>query len=316
MLYESLLRHPDWDLETTAVELGWSAEQLRARLDELAGAGLVVASQEHADAHRIVTPELGMSRILDAMTASLQQGQADLAQLRRRGHELSEVYRTEREARTVRALEVFDDRDAVVTALGELLSNASHSVDTMLSHRPSEPALAQARRTDRELLERGVRTRFLYISSAANDSHASDYMKWLVSLGAQVRLAPVLPTRMIVVDGAAAMVAQDPDDPGRGALLVRHPGLVHTFSALFRSCWDAVVPAPGLESPGKPAAPSPVERQVLVLMSQGYKDETIARHLKVSVRTIRRLIADLATAAGAGSRFALAAHAVRSGWIS
>ncbi len=51
------------------------------------------------------------------------------------------------------------------------------------------------------------------------------------------------------------------------------------------------------------------------MLAQGHKDEACARNLDVSVRTVRRMVADLTERVGAGSRFELAILAARGGWI-
>ena len=53
----------------------------------------------------------------------------------------------------------------------------------------------------------------------------------------------------------------------------------------------------------------------LRLLAHGLKDDAVARHLGVSVRTARRFIADLHERAGAASRFELGVKAKELGWL-
>ncbi|MCD9899941.1 LuxR C-terminal-related transcriptional regulator [Streptomyces sp. MT29] len=53
----------------------------------------------------------------------------------------------------------------------------------------------------------------------------------------------------------------------------------------------------------KPAVLSDLHRTVLRLLSEGARDETIARRLGVSLRTCRKYVAEIFEAIGAESRF-------------
>lgn len=61
---------------------------------------------------------------------------------------------------------------------------------------------------------------------------------------------------------------------------------------------------------------SEADRALLHLLHAGLKDETIARQLGLSERTLRRRITDLTTRLGATSRFQAGAQVVRRGWLS
>ncbi|WP_250280907.1 LuxR C-terminal-related transcriptional regulator [Frankia sp. CiP1_Cm_nod2] len=63
------------------------------------------------------------------------------------------------------------------------------------------------------------------------------------------------------------------------------------------------------------SAPSDSERLLLRLLSLGAKDEAAARHLGVSVRTVRRMIADLMRRMGARSRFQAGILAAKKDWL-
>ncbi|MGH3735455.1 MAG: LuxR C-terminal-related transcriptional regulator [Micromonosporaceae bacterium] len=58
-----------------------------------------------------------------------------------------------------------------------------------------------------------------------------------------------------------------------------------------------------------------MERRLLALLAAGAGDETIARTLGVSRRTFFRYLEKLMSRAGATTRFQLAMHATRQGWL-
>ncbi|HEX6875106.1 MAG TPA: helix-turn-helix domain-containing protein, partial [Nocardioidaceae bacterium] len=70
---------------------------------------------------------------------------------------------------------------------------------------------------------------------------------------------------------------------------------------------------PGMEQGGED--PDGQRRLLLHQLTRGAKDEQIARTLGVSLRTVRRRIAELMDELGADSRFQAGAEAVRRGWL-
>jgi DNA-binding NarL/FixJ family response regulator len=72
----------------------------------------------------------------------------------------------------------------------------------------------------------------------------------------------------------------------------------------------------GSEPAGPGSAPlTPQERKLLSLLAAGSTDESAGRRLGLSARTVRRMVANLLTRLGAGSRFQAGAEAARRGWL-
>ena len=100
-------------------------------------------------------------------------------------------------------------------------------------------------------------------------------------------------------------------------------------SPTSRGCWYAspvvealtlllrgALGAGGRRCPASTAArPGRPQRFLLRQLAAGAKDEQIARTLGVSLRTVRRRIADLMTELGADSRFQAGVEAARRGWL-
>jgi DNA-binding NarL/FixJ family response regulator len=70
---------------------------------------------------------------------------------------------------------------------------------------------------------------------------------------------------------------------------------------------------PGLD--GGIDDPTGERRLLLVQLARGAKDEQIARALGLSLRTVRRRVADILADLGADSRFQAGVEAVSRGWI-
>lgn len=99
---------------------------------------------------------------------------------------------------------------------------------------------------------------------------------------------------------------------GAGAAAVIRPSaLLDALIAYWEMCWRQATP---LDAPGE----DPIgeeDRQLLILLVSGLKDEAIARQLGWSVRTMRRRMSRLLESLGAANRFQAGVIAARSGWL-
>ncbi|MDF5751456.1 LuxR family transcriptional regulator [Spongiactinospora sp. TRM90649] len=90
---------------------------------------------------------------------------------------------------------------------------------------------------------------------------------------------------------------------------VRAPIVVGVMRELFDELWARAEPMPWAARPADGVV------RVLRLAAQGLCDESIARHLGVSVRTVRARFADAMAELGARSRFHAGVRAARRGWL-
>lgn len=201
-----------------------------------------------------------------------------------------------------------------MSRLAELVGEVESQVRTFVTNRPSRPALEEARVSDRALLDRGVTVRSIGLDSVRSDRRFMAHLAWFRESGAQIRTTPTLPLRLLIFDDDVALLAQDPADPSVGAVVLHGKGLIAAVSALFDLHWERGVDPFG-EAAARPSPLTPSERGLIKMLAQGHKDEACARNLDVSVRTVRRMVADLTERVGAGSRFELAILAARGGWI-
>jgi DNA-binding CsgD family transcriptional regulator len=87
---------------------------------------------------------------------------------------------------------------------------------------------------------------------------------------------------------------------------------VEALTMLFELMWDRAAPVPDMDFGD--ARPD-LRRFLLQQLAAGAKDEQIARTLGLSLRTVRRRVADLLIELGVDSRFQAGAEAVRRGWL-
>jgi hypothetical protein len=130
-------------------------------------------------------------------------------------------------------------------------------------------------------------------------------------LGEQIRLLPEVPTRMVVLGTALALLPEPLGFNPAPRSEVRQRGLVELAALTFDLLWDQATPLPG-----DPAADADALRGFLLAeLARGAQDEQIARRLGISLRTVRRRVAVLMDELGAQSRFQAGVEAARRGWV-
>jgi DNA-binding CsgD family transcriptional regulator len=154
----------------------------------------------------------------------------------------------------------------------------------------------------------GRRSRAVYPLRALHE--APDALRVRVDEGEEVRIVDDLPTRLFVIAGTHAILPEPLGFSDSPRLLVRQGALVAALTLLFELCWERAVPF--AEVPGAHRA-----ERIFILrqLRAGVKDEQIARTMGLSLRTVRRRIADLMIELGADTRFQAGAEAVRRGWL-
>lgn len=298
--YATLLAHPELDLPEFARKVGCTPEEAALVLDRLAELSLI------GPGPTAINPVFAMQQIL--------------GRERDRQRQLQETYSTLSSALSDYATrptgaDPHTERIAGLAAVRQRLEGlAAQSTREVVSFSPGAvnptDTRAAGRPLDLDALRRGVRMRTLYLDVVTYDPAALTYAAELVEAGAQIRVVPELPLRLIVVDRTIAVVPVDPANGTAGALVLRDPGTVTALLALFEAYW-----ATGRDLTAPCAGCGPVELSILRLLATGAKDEAVARQLGLSVRTVRRGIAELMEQLRAGSRFELGARAAERGWI-
>jgi DNA-binding MarR family transcriptional regulator len=170
---------------------------------------------------------------------------------------------------------------------------------------PIEPAEQEVSTRLREEIE----VRGLYAPESLEPAGALEAVRRAVEQGEQSRLHPKLPMKLAIMDRQVALLPLVLDDMVESALVVRKCALLDALVVLFELLWEQsspVVPAP---------VPAQPDLGLLTLLAAGAKDETIARQLGISPRTVTRRVAELLDQLGARTRFHAGVLAVRNGWL-
>lgn len=195
------------------------------------------------------------------------------------------------------------------------VGSSSGSQRWLLSAEPEQAAVPDSavKAVDRLLLRR-VPMRCIFSKEFLDSPWSRGSLERYSRQGLEVRATHTLPRSMIIVDGRAALVLLD--SPGApSAALLRHGAATDLLQAAFELHWARSVPL-FADAGAEGATPSETQLLILRLLAAGVKDESIARHLRVSLRTVRRNVTMLCDYVGAPTRFVLATIAAEQGWIA
>jgi DNA-binding CsgD family transcriptional regulator len=162
----------------------------------------------------------------------------------------------------------------------------------------------------REVIGSGRRLRSIYPLRALQA--APDALTSRAAIGEEIRLLPEVPTRMLVLGRTHAILPEPLGFADEPRSLIRQRGLVDALTLWFEELWEHAAPLPDLD--GVSTTPD-LRRFLLQQLATGAQDEQIARRLGISLRTVRRRIAEVLVELGAESRFQAGVEAVRRGWL-
>jgi len=309
-LYPQLLGLSGGDLATVSSYLQRTTHQLEADLEPLLRAGL-------AD---IVDGRMIVRSPTEAMSALLAEQAEVAAQVRDRLAGLSAAagFLTAAASRpATNDVEGSQPLDGEQTQGGDPLSLLtgliSRSTGELMWLRPDAwriPRESSVARVVGSAIASGRRSRAIYPVRALTE--APDALRVRAEAGEQVRVISDLATRLIVIGTTHAVLPEPLGARDSPRVLIRQPAIVGALTIMFELLWERAEPVPELDLGGPRPA---MRRHLLEQLVQGAKDEQIARSLGLSLRTVRRRIADILIELGADTRFQAGAEAVRRGWL-
>ncbi|WP_300682321.1 LuxR C-terminal-related transcriptional regulator [Nocardioides sp.] len=160
-----------------------------------------------------------------------------------------------------------------------------------------------------DLLASGRRVRAIYPVRVLTD--APEVPRLRAEMGEEIRLLAELPTRMVVVGTSHVLLPEPLGYTASPRSVIRQRGVVELAVLLFEQLWAQATPLPGVQSTGR----DDLRRFLVAELAAGSQDEQIARRLGLSLRTVRRRVAELMEELGASSRFQAGVEAARRGWL-
>lgn len=310
--YQQLRTHSGREVSRVAAAMLRSTDELLEELDPLMRAGIVRIDGDEL----VVEPPTEALRIMVAAQAVY----ADRARQRLEGI-TDAVELLAEEARAAVA-----DHDRTVPVDGEVITASDparlyatvrdlilRSRGDLLWLRPDQWRGAQEDLMTElvaEALRQGGRSsRAIYPVHTATDEPA--VLAARVAVGEQVRVLPELPTRMLVIGDTHVVLPEPLGYADMPLVIARQSAVVAAAAHWFELLWErAATPATD-----RAAARWDQRRFLLQQLAVGAHDEQIARNLGISLRTVRRRVADLMRELGADTRFQAGVEAARRGWL-
>jgi DNA-binding CsgD family transcriptional regulator/sugar-specific transcriptional regulator TrmB len=293
-----------------ATATGATARLSREILRALESQGLVTRTGTNPPSYSASPPELALESLL------AQRGE-ELAQIRLFAKELQAEFREASESGGAADLiEVIVGRERVMRYYMHLFKGAKVEISA-LTKPPyvSSEETPEALDLEQATIRRGVRCRSVYESEVLDEADTLRLVQQSMDMGEEARALGGLPMKLALFDQQVGFVPLKLNQPDAGVLVVHPSPLLDALIALFDGIWARAVPlrpnwanSPGDELDDR-------VRQVLLLMSAGLKDESIARATGTSRRTVQKHVSQLMTVLGARTRFQAALLARERGWV-
>src|SRR5262249_24355184 len=152
-----------------------------------------------------------------------------------------------------------------------------------------------------------VASRVLYDEQLLDLSDFIGTLRGLIEPREENRIRPSLPTKLLIVDRRTAVLplARDATNSAPSCVVVYSSALLDALLALSEQYGEAGAPVRlgdggGIERGGPgggrgTGTPTREQREILSLLLAGTTDQTIARQLQISVRTVQRHVSELMT---------------------
>lgn len=305
-LYRTLLRRSPTSMAALAAQAGSSRDEVLPVLRRFESIGLV---DLHGDTVVAAAPDQALRRVIDDEGRRLRVVQEQLDALRRMLPDLAAEHLAAAEPRGEPIRIEVVEYERIVEVVQTL---TARTTGDLLWIRADQWRIPEGQAVDAwvaQLLRSGRSSRVIYPARALEEAPQS--VRGRAELGEHVRLLADVPGRLAVL-GEVALLHEELAGSGGRVLVVRQPALVAVARGLFEELWQRALAVPGLEGEG---GHSPARRLLLERLARGAKDEQIARELGLSLRTVRRRVAEVLDELGASSRFQAGVEAVRRGWI-
>jgi sugar-specific transcriptional regulator TrmB len=308
-VYRVLLRSPEISSDRLAELTGMSERDLEQCLMGLDAAGLVEIGDGVVSA---VSPDHALGRLIADESHRLQSATDQLESLRSMLPSLMADHLSSRAPTgTPVMVEVVEGDDVV----GLLRSLSAGSTGELLWLLPDQWHLDLSREIDDwvvQLIRSGRRSRAIYPARVLEE--APDMVRARAEAGEQVRILASLPSRVAILGTSAALIPQRWGESPGPRLVVRQHAMIGALRELFERLWERGMAVPGLD--GQRGSDASRDRRLLLdQLARGAKDEQVARALGLSLRTVRRRVAEILEELGVDSRFQAGVEAVRRGWI-
>jgi hypothetical protein len=267
---------------------------------------------DSTEAERLfIDPLDRIQRILERGEAAIEGRRAELAEVR---HALIQLRNRDSAPDPSRAVPVWQhlSADLAPVLLRQLTEETVGMVRSCVVSLDTGPGLDEdsIRQTQDLLSRRRIRQRTIYPMDILDHEAGRVWVAAWGAFGEEQRLSLAPPSDFAIFDQQAVVAVARWGDPAADYVLIRDPMLISAFTALFDRAFARALPMTPFDENDEG------DLSLIRLLGLGLKDESIARYLGVSLRTVRRRIAALMAAHGAQTRFQLGVAAAREDLVA
>lgn len=299
--YRQLLHHPDSTVEELAGLVGEPTEAVAVRVARLEQLGLVSRASQSPRRYRPIRPDVAVEALAARRRAELDRAQSAAREL------VAELRMPER-LRPETVVEVLAGGSAVAARFTQLVNGAREEL--LVLDRP--PYVSDYSESDPAVLAQiaaGVRVYGIYSTESLEQGQGPEEAFRAAEAGERSRVHADVPMKLVVADRRVALLPLSLKEPGESALVVRSSALLDALQRMFWLLWEQAVPI--VPEPARSTPAGDVDPRLLTMLAAGMKDESIARHLGISSRTVGRRVADLMSRLGVRTRFQAGVYAER-----
>ncbi|HEY7048666.1 MAG TPA: helix-turn-helix domain-containing protein [Jatrophihabitantaceae bacterium] len=308
--YEALARRRQAEISTVVSDVNLPRGQVVRILGRLVDHGLATRLPGRPLRYAAVPPDLVASSLI-------AERERDLSRLRAHAQRLAaEQLRPDGGHHPAELVEVIEGATNVRNTVVRLQREAREQIrgfdrppylDNPVGGNPEE---------NRQIDDRGLTYRVLYHQTALSiPGRMADVWKG-IQRGERARVSSHVPMKMVLCDDRLALIPVTTEGYSADAAYLVHPSsMLDAFSELFEALWDRAVPLNRAAADDADDGLPSDDAELVGLLASGATDETIARTLGWSVRTVHRHVHRLMADVGAETRFQAGMEAVRRNWV-
>ncbi|MGH2711881.1 MAG: helix-turn-helix domain-containing protein [Actinomycetota bacterium] len=308
-VYRLVLEHPGSTVKELSEAGSLASTEIRRGISVLEPRGLVNPSADRP-------PRLYPSPPEAALEILVLERQEELEAVRVHAAGLAALVRSSlQRTRPGELIEVIDTTAAVGQRFDQIRRAAKQEL-LIFDKPPYLVSSVEVNDLHMELLERGVECRSIYDRSSLEMTGKPELIATYVERGQQARVFDGIPVKMAIVDRRVGLIPLNVAKPGSGgAVQVHASALLDALAMFFETIWERAAPIQSAPAEGAVPTAGQDSSRVLELMAMGLKDQTIARELGISERTLDRRISEILQSLGARTRFQAGVLAGQRGWI-
>jgi sugar-specific transcriptional regulator TrmB/DNA-binding CsgD family transcriptional regulator len=309
--YLALLAEPDASVSAIARSLGTGPKQVRGVLDVLERKGFVSRSPGRAVRYIPVAPDVAVELLALKRQQELEEARVAAAGLK------DTFQRALQRTRPWEIVEVVSGVEAIAQRFDQMKRGAT--TELLVLDRPPY-AVAPTEEESTPLVEEkpGFTFRTIFDRRSLEIPGRLAEIEQGSAAGEENRVLEEVPTKLAIADRRIGMLAWNFDHPGvEGALIVHPSTILEALIMLFDLLWERATPVHVADAVGSDVSmlPERTER-VLELLASGMKDESVARAMGITRRTVERRVSEMMDALGAKTRFQAGILVNSKGWLA